>query len=387
MAQLAAGHLGLGADTVRHAIDDAGFNRERARLKRIEPFSFWPAYASAIPGFGGNDAGPDPFYCFHTPYTEFAPGHVAFHLRLSGARATMGELALRVHAYRSDQSSDAMMVSGTRQRLDNLDDQDVDLSVRFLALPGVGYALFGRYSEPADLSVGAIEIAAEELGDVPGMESGAVAVSARADDGAFTDINKLCSDGMPSILHPVSQPCTRDQIDSAAFASLWPMIPAPGGDPVVRWSMVVPLQVLDNAGMLKNGSKGLIINAPDPALGAVLRDRGCAVVERSGAGISGEVGGDCDFAVTYAMSSQDGFGEAGGFSPEQSIGQVLKGGLAITLSSIDSDPHKARNAAQQIALRLIGRGHGIAQICIPADSELIGKGEGDGGTMAVIAQR
>jgi hypothetical protein len=45
----------------------------------------------------------------------------------------------------------------------------------------------------------------------------------------------------------------------------------------------------------------------------------------------------------------------------------MKGGLAVAIMAIDPDQEAQafRNGLQQIALRLIGRGHDVAQLCVP----------------------
>src|SRR3954449_4167496 len=107
---------------------------EQVMRREIEPFSFFLQHASAIPGLGGPNPGPDPNYCFHTPYHEYLPGIVIFRATLLEARASHGELALRVHAFRPESGQNASLVAGARMPLDQLGGESLDVAVRFAAL-------------------------------------------------------------------------------------------------------------------------------------------------------------------------------------------------------------------------------------------------------------
>jgi len=188
-------------------------------MRQLEPFSYFADYASAVSGFGGSEPAPDNRYCLHTQYQPLRPGRAAFRLTIKGAKATKGELSLRVHAYKPSSSGEVMLAGGGRIRLDELDSDAIDQTIRIAAAPGVHYALYGYFSEPTDLVAESVTVAIEELesaDDGDGVQE--TRRSALADAASAIDrSNKLCTGDSPSITlkHPKIW-----QLDRAVFRDL-----------------------------------------------------------------------------------------------------------------------------------------------------------------------
>lgn len=365
-------------------------------MRQLEPFSYFADQASAIAGFGGGEVAPDPRYCFHTRYEPVRPGHAIYHVTIRGARACDGELTLRVHGFKPGAPGDIDLAGGGRLRLRDIEGERIELPIRFSAAPDAHYALYGYFSEPADLVAEAVDIAIEEVGGPAGRTGGNARGS--GENGAargYGPGNHLCTEEAPSLERPASQPCTEEQIASPQFAGLWSEISPCPRDPAWRWRLVMPLQVLDAAGLLAGGRRGLLLDAPDPTLSGILRRNGCIVEETSAAPrLGGAQGwtsfdqGDAvdDFAVGFERQAADP--DDAMSLPERMMAGVAEGGLVVAMLAIDPrEPRPVfRNRIQQIALRLIGRGHDVAQLCFPR-RETLAWGPGGLGWFCFCATR
>jgi hypothetical protein len=215
-------------------------------LRELDPFSFFAGHASALGGvgggFGGDVSSPDPRYCLHTPYVDVAAGHARFYLRLSDVRASRGELALRVHAFR--EGIDAVVVASDMLALGELQAARLDHPVRFNVIEGFRYALFAYFNEPSDIVATGIRVELEELGE-------RVAIRANLAEGVR---------GRESDVPLVPSPRL---IDDEPFRD---------GD-----DAAVALEIVRGAGMLAAGVRGLLIDASDPELTAPLMDAGVEI--------------------------------------------------------------------------------------------------------------
>ncbi len=351
-------------------------------MRQLEPFSYFADYASAVSGFGGSEPAPDNRYCLHTQYQPLRPGRAAFRLTITGARATKGELSLRVHAYKPSSSGDAVLAGGGRIRLDELKSDTIDKIIRFAAAPGVHYALYGYFSEPTDLVAELMVVAIEEHdGEEANTEVQEIRRSVLADAAPAIDrSNRLCTGNAPSVALPVSQPCTADQLAARTFGQIWPEIPSFADAPSMRWQLVMPLQALENFGLIAPGSHGLLVDPPHDSLATTLRQRNCILEEFSahpdgkqeGFGPLPEHGAsDHDFAIGFepiALAIAGSFRES---MPERLLSHLMKGGVAITtfIPGENVDANSFRNRLQQIALRLVGLEHDVAQLCFPRQAE------------------
>ena len=347
-------------------------------MRSIDPFAYLSGYASAIAGLGGLEPSPDPRYCLHTPYVEVRPGHAIFHLTIAQARASRGELTLRVHGYR--EGGDVILVTSSRLLLDGLVGARVDHELRFAALEGVQYALFAFFSEPSDLETSAVGVAIEELEESIAIRAAVTRgePSRFAADGHAPSA-RLLGDDPPSFRSPVSQPRTRTQLADPLMSQAWPAIAAaPDAEPW-RWEMSVALQALRRAGTLAAGAHGLVFDPPHGALRAELARAGAmadevALAAAASAGAAAQVwvedegaDGAFDFVLSFTALVR-GAGEA-----VDLIGAGLRclrgGGMGVFLLPFRSSPDALdhapgaldRNALQAIALRLIGQSYAVAQ--------------------------
>lgn len=352
------------------------------QVRTIEPFGFWPHYASAIGGLGGPQGGPDPYYCFHTPYLEYQPGGLVFRLRLVGAKATEGELALRVHAWKADGSMDAVLVGGMRVALEDLDG-DHEYAVRVASLPGVIYAFFGRYSQPSDLTLKDLVLTAEELAD----ENVNTYVTAELSPTAFGASNystppHLTLISEPTLRAPLSQAYSDAQLADAALQSVLPDAVWAVEDDQARWREAYAWQALSSYGMTQPGASGYLRVGGDSPLRALLEQRGVLFTEA----LTPTMIGCHDFLVDMApFDGGQGVTQASKAMLEK-LTTLRKGGVGIFLFTAQiGGPATVSSAAatqgeagwiaseqdiQRLALKVIGHGSDIAQIVWPRDRDL-----------------
>lgn len=370
--------------------------------RAIEPFSFFFGHASAIPGLGGSNRGPDPNYCFHTPYHEYQPGIVLFRVTITGAKASHGELAARVHAFRPDSGHDASLVTGSRTPLEGLAGEDLELVVRAPVVPGVQYALYGYFSEASDLRASGLSVTIEECGgDDPNDYVSSDTARSLFESSAIDSHHRLVADGPPCLAHPVSQPLTEDQLQSSEYLKHWLDLPAHTGETGWRWRQVFALQTLQTYGMLRSGPTGLLLTDEPLPLGRLLRAQGCSLAETGVSDVSeaipadgacphraggipseeiGPIGGQFDFLI--AMTKPDWFVDKAGFHGFVSAGlrRLLRGGIAVFLFDFTRGRgHRSdgllmstghipdRQEIEQLAMRIISHGSDVAQLSFGVD--------------------
>ncbi len=347
-------------------------------LRVLEPFGFWPKYSSALQGYGGDDSSPDPYYCFHTPYSEFTPGSLLFRAKLMGARATCGELALRVHGWRADGSMDAVLVGGMRIPLDEMDG-DPEFTVRVASLPGVLYAFFARYTEPSDLRIDDLILTVEELADedtdtyaTQDLPATAFHASALRQPSHLTLLHE------PSLRAPLSQPLTQPQLADSNFWRNAPQEVCNIADSRDRWRIAYVWQALIGYGVAAAGANGHIRAAFDNPLATLLQRTGALVIEEA----SGATAVKYDFLaqiyhlapvsdsaalIQHILTSMTSLlrGGIGVFVFDANLG-----GLPVPLAPISQDPYvPSEQDIHRIALKIIGHGSDIAQIAWPLDRD------------------
>lgn len=349
-------------------------------MRQLEPFSYFAEHASAISGFGGGELAPDPRYCFHTHYEELCPGRVVFHLRMIGARASEGELTLRVHGYKVGSNSDVSLVAGTKRLLQGLgtDNQGetVELSVSIAALKGVQYALYGFFSEPSDLQVDDVVVSIDECGTINPAIMSEWRSKPRFAVSGIEAPGRLYSDTSPLLRFPVSQDCTLEQLDVAYSPN----------DKLAfdRWRTRVALAALDSYGMLQESATGAIIGAMSSGLTEALHKQGCRTVEwsepsalktaRQGAFVAATEG--VDFVLSYVLNEPIAGPSERYRIIRETVSFLMSGGLAVFVTRYyepsrgpsDND-FPSRNEIGQWALRLIGLGHDVAQLAFGSDSQ------------------
>lgn len=336
-------------------------------MKTLDPFSFWPNYSSAMPGFGGPDSSPDPFYCFHTTYHEFQPGLVSFNVQISGARASKGELEFRVNGYRADSGMDAVLVAGARVSLESVQDE-VNVPLNIAALPSVTYAIFCRYTEPSDLSIEGIVITADEAGDddLSAYASHHVGTTnygtPRLDQQSI-----LVASGEPSLTFPCSQPMTAAQLDDDDFWTSAPVTLTAIEDPAERWRNAYVYQALKIYGFLTHGATGIITTGQEGPLCPLIAQHGCLI----GTLEPGQPAGPIDFAIgMHTTLDQETLDLASHIL--RSIRTVSHGGIGIfTFTYLPRKLHDEaailpdQQMIQRAALRIIGHGCDVAQLRFP----------------------
>lgn len=339
-------------------------------MKTLDPFSFWPNYSSAMPGFGGLDSSPDPFYCFHTTYHEFKPGLVSLNVQLSGTRASKGELEFRVNGYRADAGMDAILVAGARVSLENVEDE-IDVLLNVAALPGVTYAIFCRHTEPSDLSIEDIVITAEETGDddLSAYVTHHVGTS-RYGTPRIDQLSTLVGDSEPSLTFPCSQPMTISQMDDDGFWAGAPPALAALHDPADRWRNAFVYQTMRIFGFLAHGATGLLTTERESPLSALLLEKGCLV----GTLEPGQAAGPIDFVIEMRVSFDHESVDLANHVL-RAIRTVSRGGLGIfTFNYLRRDYEDlsatipTQQMIQRATLRIIGHGCDVAQLRFPMDN-------------------
>lgn len=348
-----------------------------SEVKFLDPFSFWPSYRSALQGLGGDAAGPDPSYCFHTVYQEFRPGSVTFRMVLVGARATSGELEFRINAYRPESGMDAILVASVRASLEAVE-QNLEVPVRIAALPGVTYAVFCRHTEPSDLVVERIDISVEESED-DDVETYASEHLGRSRFGIEGDETPslMVTVGEPVLAFPRSQPFTHAQLAAGDAGQSLPAEILKIDEVHDRWRAAFAYQAIRSYGFLEHGACGLLaLDRPVP-LSDVLAKSGCLIALDEVPSLRGPF----DF-VTRDLSGTD-------VTSDQALAHAIlvalkplfAGGLGIFFFHYRPEEDSAtgtdeggqtlpdRQCLQRTVLRLIGHGCGVGQLCLP-DAQL-----------------
>lgn len=362
-----------------------------APLREIDPFDYFVDHASAIAGQGGQMLSPDPRYCFHTHYYPVRPGPAVYHLKLSGVRSTMGELAAHVHAHRADGTSDVLFVAGTRMEIGPHKGEEISLSVRFRAVRDVHYAFYGFFTEASDLMASDLRITLEELEDEdlerdPLLED--VPTSPLADRALGSSASQASALvlGRPASLDvPVSQDCTERQLRMREFqAEAYDRMPI--GEATRLWSEIVCRQALVVYSAAHAGVKGLELGGGSALLAAFCDDRGMSLrssdwrVEQ-GLDVLAEEG-HFDFLVSSIdLAAVD---EAGAryAALVTILSRLLVGGLGLVCiryvpdtalpssTTMSAAPQLTRNEIGQWVLRLIGSGFSAAPLAFAAHEEL-----------------
>lgn len=340
---------------------------------RLEPFGFYSAVSSAIPGFGGEQPSDDPTYCFHTYYVQVPPGRARFHLTLRGAKSSCGEMTLRVLGLRPD--GHAELVASLTIALDGVEASALTTGLRFQAIEGVNYALYGFFSEPSDLLADSVEISLEES-----LPSAREAVRTRANSHIGADVKfsaspKLLGIDGPGLERLACQPFTVSQINDARQAE-WPSSVMGLADPEAQWRIMAPYCVLANAGMLVPRARGVLLNAERPELADLLSHAGCVIemVDWDPMGDAPMGGhpllGQFDFVVGYDTRNQTGQVGERPFAVDM-MDWLAYDGLGVAIGSFPemTDFWSVANRMKQIALRLIGHRHHVAQLALPLEGK------------------
>jgi len=358
-------------------------------MRQVDPFSYYVEHASAIAGLGGPRRSPDPQYCFHTNYHEMPPGAAAYELRLSGVRASQGELSLRIHAYKPSTGDNASLVAGSRLYVAVDGQQDLSIRVKFFALRDVTYAFYGHFTEYSDIVADALEVVLHEPeeGSVQYIEP---PVSMTYKDTGKRDVrpaNVLVYDGKLNARAPVSQDFTLAQIPDALR----------GEDGQTAWCEAVGLNALQAYGIGGAGLDVLTIGALSDEVRASLKANGFILQQFQDGHAECEEGYFSDILLWPDSGICDD-NVADHWGMVQSwLGHLKVGGLAVIglryriedellgMQSFDRT-NLSRNEIGRWALRLIGMGYSVAPLAFAPHSDLA-LTDGDLAAFCLIVRR
>ena len=375
-------------------------------MREVNPFDYWESHSSAIEGLGGFERSPDPRYLCHTRYHEIRAGRARFVVTLTEARATFGELSVRVHAWKPESDSDVSLVSGARMALYGEAGGEFTLPVHFASQQGVLYALYGYLSEDSDLTARSLQVAIDEPEDtgeaLPEPPRSILAADRRAGETPAT--TSLLHQGRADLQRPVSQSCTMDQIvglDLLKTGLFSREDKADNNLAIARWSETLSLNALTAYGATGVGLEGLVVGSVSADYARRLA-RSASITCRDGPPPPRASGDFFDFLLMPAgpdIASEAPLDASERWATMDDWLMRLKiGGLAVvglryrpdgdlTGSSTAEDGQTlSRNEIGQWSLRLIGKGYSVAPLAFAPVANLILDHRGLAG-FALIIQR
>lgn len=355
-------------------------------MREIDPFSFFIDHASAISGLGGDRQSPDPSYCFHTPYIEVRPGPAHYELRLKGVRASLGELALRVHAFRPDSGENASLVAGARLDISTDQPQDLSTEVRFVALRDVQYAFYGYFLEASDLHADDLSVIVHENeGEVEEyIEPPRSVLALDHVNKEVRPANALIYAAAPRLMSPVSQGCTIAQCNELETSKEHVKALTLPAAEIADWGEAVCLAALRTYGLLLPALEGLVVGDHSAAFLQCLMESGflvrCEDIAPLPSASSSLFG---DFVVSPELRAI-GDDSADFWTVVRAwLGRLKIGGLGALvfryapshLPSASERPsyqcHITPNEIGRWALRLIGDGYSVAPLAFPPPDSLV----------------
>lgn len=374
-------------------------------MREVDPFDYWESHSSAIEGLGGRARSPDPRYVFHTRYHEVRPGRAQFVLSLTGARASFGELSIRLHAWKPETNSNVSLVSGARILLDGGQRAELKLPVHFASQKGVLYALYGYMSEDSDLAAQALQVSIDEPDDIgellPEPPRSLLAMDTQPEE--TRPANALLHYGRTNIEHPVSQSCTTEQVAALGLVTtgIFGRERLENNDVVLtQWSETLCLNALNTYGATDSGLEGLAVGAVSADFARRLA-RYASVTHVEGRRPTPRASSDFyDFLLMPGGSAAIADAQSNARERWEAIEDWLMrlkvGGLAalglryrpdgdLVSSSGTSDAQAlSRNEIGQWCLRLIGSGYSAAPIAFAPVSELVVDRRGLAGFVLIV---
>lgn len=363
-------------------------------MREIDPFPYYGTHASAISGFGGEHLSPDPRYCFHTHYIDVRPGPARFELQLESAHASHGELALRVHAVKTDSDESAILVSGARLELALDDTRDVRASVAFVAMRNVQYAFYGYFTEASDVKADGLGVFLHEFeGEVEDyVEPPRSYLALDQERSEVRPANALIHVITPHLAMPVSQDCTWWQMDE--LKSVPDTAPTIDG-----WAEALCLNALHSYGVVVSGLEGLAVGPCSDGFFRVLEKAGFAMMAIDAAPLpAGNSNVFADFMVWPEGLAVDPDGARRWAAVKAWFGRLKIGGVGVLTcryrpetSPTNSNtavegPEITQNEIGKWALRLIGDGYSVAPLAFSSPEDLVLDSEGLA-RFAIIAKR
>jgi hypothetical protein len=349
------------------------------RVVELDPFDFFPSRRSAIGGLGGDDGRSDPTYAFHTRYEPVTPGRITFSVRLHEFAATSGTMVLRVLAMPADEHAIEPTTANTAQiPLRTIAERGGEVSIGVEAVGDTLYALLGLVVDETDAGATGITIALDHLDhrdtDVGGMTEDSETLFGAPE---VLPIGQLLTSAPPTLVLPVSQVRTPEQLDEPPYARWAKALHLRRGED--GWARVYVLRVLETYGLLQRGARGLLLGAPDDAMAAAIAAKGSSLAvhdiaappEGGPAAIPEELRG-FDFlwsqgACDRMTSTADGL-----HLLEHSLACLNVGGVAVHVfrfvASAEADGEDVPGAIvltrahlERLAFHLISGNHEVAQ--------------------------
>lgn len=346
-------------------------------MRSVDPFSFFVGHESIIAGLGGSTPSPDHRYCFHTNYLDVKPGRAVFHVTIHRPRASFGELNIRVMALPTER--DASVAASLAIDLEGVEAHDLHRGLRFLAVDGVKYALFGFVSDSADLKAEALDVALEELGKAhshakPALGTGAAQPRlARSDLKSISTTRRLFAELAPAPDLPFAQPMQKSGDAMNLLATRWPHVGMDGPNTLDHWSSCMALQMLELVGLIGPSSHGLLVDIANAGLIETLKLGGCSVdmieldAEDADLLALNYLEPDYDFAMVMAAQKWQAVGGLEMLC-ERVMECLAKVGFILMIVEIAGGGSAAafRNRMQQLSLHCMSLGHDVMQLAFPS---------------------
>lgn len=356
----------------------------------LDPFAFWPDLASRLVGLGGQQLAENPDYVFHTLYVSCGTGSILFTVRFAGLQAQRGTLILRVHELPEVMGAHARQIALSQTQLAELIRGDGSVSLTATARLGNHYAVLGFIY--GDTIATAKEVTVEVARRAPDPQDPSRPTSFAADKGRVGAAPQIVSERAGTMVTPVSQLCTVQQVKERVFeAVLHQLGGLAGASTIDRWEHAFLARVLDRYDVARSGARGLGIGGLDAPLGRWLVQHGCSLLLTT----PGEPPADLDLPPAIEVQRLDpqaiegltGFdfawatraGGVGGSDRqlmlrfiEDTLRALKPGGLLTLVVPIDVAPRAIGDDAgpllrrpdiDRMALLLLSRGHQVAQIC------------------------
>lgn len=334
-------------------------------MRAINPFSYFVDYASQLRGFGGDRPSPDPQYCFHTRYEVVRPGRAIYALKLLGARATQGELTVRVHAFKPEFGGAPSLAAGNRLSLDFGTRQDLAVTVPFHAIKGVEYALYGFFTEPTDLSVAEVAVELDEPEDEEDILIEAP-LSTLADPATTQESGPatgLIHIGAVRRDSPVSQDCTWRQLEPTGTLP----------ERMARWRETVCMAALTAYGVDLPGLDGWVVGTVSPAMEQAMLAKPFTLLFRNEAP-GRESGEFADVILWPEGPPPHADASARWGALHDWLDRIKMGGCALVgltyAAGETSAEALSRNEIRQWVFRLIGMGYSVAPLAFADDRDL-----------------
>ncbi len=358
-------------------------SNQHAMIHELNPFAFFYNHASAIEGLGGENLSPDARYCFHTPYRDVKSGAARFELKLLGVRASRGELALRVHAFRPDAGENASLVAGGRLDVAVEEQSDLAISVPFAARHGMQYAFYGYFIEDSDIHADGLTVLLHESDtEEVQIEAPRSVLALNAAEQDVRPANALIHVVTPRLHNPVSQDFTRLQISQLAASQ-------PERVSADDWAEAICRNALDTHGVIAPALEGILVGRSSDALETHLNGKGFSIQRIEPTPIplpTSPLFGDF---MLWPEGIPNGIGPTERWEMARAwLGRIKIGGVGVMSLHYKPDAHPARSQAAsdgpQItpneigkwALRLIADGYSVAPLALSAVEDLVLDDEG-----------